>query len=79
MIASARWRGTHWFICAQATNGGTHFVPWGEDGRSGDAIISPDLPAGSVIMYDSVGLLHRAGDHTVQLLRLHLCVWVGLG
>ena len=46
-----------------ATNGGTHFVPWAEDGRSGDAIISPDLPAGSVIMYDSVGLLHRAADH----------------
>ena len=46
-----------------ATNGGTHFVPWDENGRSGDAIISPDLPAGSVIMYDSVGLLHRAGDH----------------
>jgi len=41
-----------------ATNGGTHFVPWDED-----YIVSPDLTAGSVILYDSVGLYHRAGDH----------------
>ena len=43
-----------------ATNGGTHFVPWDED-----YIVSPDLPAGSVILYDSVGLYHRAGDHVL--------------
>ena len=34
-------------------------VPW-----NGDYVAAPDLTAGSVLMYDSVGLAHRPGNHT---------------
>jgi len=52
-------------------NGVTMFVPW-----NGDYVAAPHLPAGSVLMYDTVGLLHRAGNHTPPVGAPDVARWV---
>jgi len=39
-------------------NGGTLYLPWGSS-----AVVAPDLPAGSVVIFDQMGVLHRVGDN----------------